>query len=206
MAKKTKKTKKTKKITVVYEGYPFAELDEHAKDRVRSWYAEGMYDWDEFVKEDFAEIANILGVIVKNIYYSGFWSQGDGAMFEGTYYYAKGSAKKIREYAPEDTALHEIADTLAALQKPYFYGLSATVTHYGRYYHSLSNIIEVECDDPYRDIDRGTEDGIKEALRDLMHWLYRSLENEYEFQTSDEVIADSCEANEWYFTEYGKLI
>ena len=195
-----------KKITVEYDGYTFEELDELAKSRVRSWYSEGMYDWDEFVKEDFTEIADILGVIVKNIYYSGFWSQGDGAMFEGTYYYAKGSAKKIREYAPQDAALHEIADTLVNLQRPYFYGISASVKHYGRYYHETSNIIEIEHDDPYRDIDRGTEDGIKEALRDLMHWLYRRLEAEYEFQTSDESIIDSCEANEWYFTKSGELI
>jgi hypothetical protein len=194
-----------KKITVEYDGYTFEELDELAKSRVRSWYSEGMYDWDEFVKEDFTEIADILGVTVKNIYYSGFWSQGDGAMFEGTYYYAKGSAQKIREYAPQDTTLHKIADTLAALQKPYFYGLSATVKHHGHYYHSNSNIIEVECD-PYRDTDRGTEDGIKEALRDLMNWLYRSLEGEYEFQTSDESIAEACEANEWYFTERGSFV
>jgi hypothetical protein len=195
-----------KTITKVYEGFEFSELDDRAKDRVRSWFAEGMFDWDEFVKEDFAEVAAILGVTIKNIYYSGFWSQGDGAMFEGTYYYAKGSAKKIREYAPQDTTLHGIADTLAALQKPYFYGLSATVKHHGHYYHSNSNIIEVECDDPYRDIDRGAENGIKEALRDLMNWLYRSLEREYEFQTSDESIAEACEANDWYFTERGSLI
>ena len=42
-----------------------------------------------------------------------------------------------------------------------------------------------------------------EALRDLARWLYRQLEQEYEFQTSDAVVDEAVVANEYTFTETG---
>jgi hypothetical protein len=193
-------------ITKQYEGYTFAELGEDAKNRVRSWYCEDLPYWDEFIKEDFKTIAGLMGVAVKNIYYSGFWNQGDGAMFTGSYSYAKGSVQAVKGYAPKDETLHKIAEALRDLQRPYFYGLSATVKHHGHYYHENSNIVTVHNDLTWQEVDDSTEVGIAEALRDLMMWLYRQLEAEYSYQTSDESIEESAAANEWYFTKRGQLI
>ena len=100
--------------------FQYDELDDRAKERAREWYSRHVFedscDW-EFVYEDAAEVADILGIDLRqrrvqlmggghryepSIYFSGFWSQGDGACFEGTYRYAKGATKKIREYAPQD--------------------------------------------------------------------------------------------------------
>ena len=48
------------------------------------------------------------------------------------------------------------------------------------------------------------EDIVVEALRDLAHWLYRQLEQEYEFQSSDEMVDEAIIANDYTFTEDGR--
>ena len=47
--------------------------------------------------------------------------------------------------------------------------------------------ISVTRDSPtWQDMTANAEDVITEALRDLARWLYRQLEREYEYLTSDE--------------------
>jgi len=41
-------------------------------------------------------------------------------------------------------------------------------------------------------------------LRDLARWLYRRLEQEYEYRTSDEVVDETIIANDYTFTESGR--
>ena len=45
---------------------------------------------------------------------------------------------------------------------------------------------------------------VTEALRDLADWLYRQLEREYEYLTSDESVEETIIANEYTFTEAGR--
>ena len=201
--------------------YQYSELSDTAKEKAREWLRDcnirEPFDHD-YQYEDFATIAGILGIEFKTrtvnlmngktrrepcIWYSGFSSQGDGACFEGTYRYAPGASAKIREHAPQDAELHRIADELRDVQRRHFYKLYATVVHTGHYYHSRSVSINVEHgEDTYRDIGDASET-VSEALRDLMDWLYKQLEAEYEYQLSDEAIAESIEANEYEFTEAG---
>lgn len=42
-----------------------------------------------------------------------------------------------------------------------------------------------------------------EALRDLARWLYRQLEREYDYLTSDEAVDEAILANEYSFTVDG---
>ena len=48
------------------------------------------------------------------------------------------------------------------------------------------------------------EDTVIELLRDLARWLYRQLEREYEYQTSNEVTDEAILANEYTFTDDGR--
>ena len=64
--------------------------------------------------------------------------------------------------------------------------------------------ISVERDSPTcQDMTADAEEAVIEALRDLARWLYRQLEQEYEFQTSDAVVDEAVVANEYTFTETG---
>ena len=203
--------------------FQYDELDDRAKERAREWYSrhvfEDSYDW-EFVYEDAANVAEILGIDLRqrrvqlmggghryepSIYFSGFWSQGDGACFEGTCRYAKGATKKIRAYAPQDKELHRIADELQAVQRKHFYHLIASMNHRGHYCHSGCMSVEVEHnEDRYRDIG-DAEDDIRQLMRDFADWIYGRLSDEYDYQTSDEAVEEAIRANEYEFDENGEL-
>ena len=201
--------------------YRLDELSDAAKEKARAWYSEGGfdYDWFECVYDDFERIAEILGLRLKtrvvrlygggtrqkpSIWFSGFSCQGDGACFETVYSYRKGAPCRIREYAPQDAELHRIADALQVAQRRNFYQLNAETSHRGRYYHEYCMAISVERDSPTgQDMTADAEEAVIEALRDLARWLYRQLEQEYQFQTSDAVLDEAIIANEYTFTETG---
>jgi len=202
--------------------YRLDELSDAAKDKARAWYREGGfdYDWYEAIYEDFQRIAEILGIRFKTrivrlvggatrqeprIAFTGFWSQGDGASFECYYSYRKNASAEIRSYAPRDIELHEIADALLAIQRRNFYQLRAEASHRGHYYHEYCMSISVERDSPtYQDMTADAEEIVIEALRDLARWLYRRLECEYEYLSSDEAVDETIIVNEYTFTEAGR--
>ena len=197
--------------TIIREIYNFDELSDDSKENARDWWRKGGLDyfWHDTTFPDFVTICGILGfdVIESNIHFSGFWSEGDGASFTGSYKYSKCSAKKIREYAPQDATLHEIADTLQALQKRNFYSLSANVTrNHNRYVHE--NTIScgyVDRDsDNYQDPTSDAEETLTDCARNLCHWLYASLEREYDWLMSDEHIDEIIRCNEYEFTKEGE--
>ena len=202
--------------------YAIEELSEAAKDRARGWYREACLDheWYDAVFEDFERICRILGVTLgttpvrlmgggtrdkAQIYFRGFASQGDGACFEGSFHHARGGTGAIRAYAPKDTELHRIADDLQSAQRKNFYQLTANIHHRGNYCHEHSMAIEVERDSPtWQPMTDGAEDTVTEALRDLARWLYRQLEREYDYLTSDDAVDEAIALNEYSFTAEGR--
>lgn len=201
--------------------YSYSELDERAKDKARDWYREaGLdYEWWDSVYEDCKTIFDILGITSEKqiklsgggyrnevaIYFSGFSSQGDGACFEGSYRYNKGAAKAIRTHAPMDKELHRIADELQRIQKSNFYSIRAKIKQSGNYSHSGCTDFEVtDTRSQYGDCTSKVEDEIKQVMRDLMDWIYKQLESEYDALQSDESVAESIEANEYEFEKDGR--
>lgn len=206
---------RTEEITI----YKFDELSDEAKEKARNWWREGGldYDWWYSVYDDCDTIFKIIGItsdkIVKPmdgaprrtgpcIWFSGFYSQGDGACFEGSYSYAKGAGKAIRKHAPEDTELHRIVDDLTTVQMRNGYKLEARLKHVGLYNHEYSVQIDVFKDGD--DASDEVREAVRDALRDLMRWVYNSLREEYEYLNSDESVDETIRVNEYEFTEDGK--
>ena len=202
--------------------YQLHELSDAAREKARAWWREAGFDhdWHEFVYADFEAICAILGVALKSspvrlmgggsrprshIYFSGFWSQGDGACYAGRYAHARQAPAEIRRHAPQDLELHRIADALQAVQRRNFYQLRAEARHRGHYYHEYCMAISVERDSPAgQDMTPDAEEIVTEALRDLARWLYRQLEREYDYQTSDDCVDEAIVANGHTFTETGR--
>ena len=202
--------------------YGIEELPETARESARAWYREACldHDWYDFVFEDFETVCRILGVTLRtslvklmgagtrqnpHIFFRGFWSQGDGASFQGAFCHARGGTKGIRAHAPQDTELHRIADVLQAVQRKNIYQLTANIRQRGNYSHEYSMAIEVERDSPTgQAMTDDAEDTVTEALRDLARWLYRQLRREYEHQTSDAVVDEVIAINDWAFTAAGR--
>lgn len=198
--------------------YTFDELSDGARQKARDWYTEGN-DFDhESVYDMAAEAGKKLGISLRTkpvklmngstrydpaIYFSGFSSQGDGACYEGSYRFAYGAPKAVREEFPKDVELHRIADALLAVQRPAFYGLSATITTSGRYSHSGTMQVEVEHL-ASRDVSMTQSDEVTQLLRDFADWIYARLRDEYFYSTSDEVVDETILANGYTFTEAGR--
>jgi hypothetical protein len=207
--------------------YYFNELSDRAKERARDWYRAGNdFAWAaDSVIEDVAHMADLLGIDLRQrtvklmgggtrqepeIYYSGFSTQGDGACFVGSYAYKKGSVKAIAKEAPAgegkdfagNNELNRIAKALQEVQRQHGYRITADVKHTGTYYHAYSTDITVYQGEDYADTD--VQETIVELLRDFMQWIYRQLEQEWEYRNSDAVVDEEIEANEYEFTEDGR--
>lgn len=202
--------------------YQFDELSDRAKERARDWFRQHVFsdsnDW-EHVYSDAEEMGKIIGIEIgqrsfetrgggtgyePKIYFSGFSSQGDGACFDGGYRYKKGALKAIKQAAPNDTELHRIAKALQEHQSRHFYQLVAKCKHSGHYYHSGCMDVEVHhYEDRYRDLGP-TEGCVIQLMRDFADWIYKQLNNEYDYQNSDEQVDESIRANEYEFDEDGK--
>lgn len=189
--------------------YQFDELSAPARERAlakfRAWEFQDTHR-SEYTEEDFRTIAGILGIDIDNVYWSGFWSQCDGASFTGRYRYKAGSAGAIRAHAPQDTELHRIADTLQDAQRRAFYAISTEISHSGRYSHERN--MRFESNNVYSDnrLPDGPVEAVAEAMRDLARWLYRQLESAYEWATSDETLSENIRLNEYEFDENGELV
>lgn len=165
------------------------------------------YNWWSDVYYDFNLICDIIGIGLNRHepQFSGFCSQGDGASFAGVLDGRKSeeAPAKIREHAPLDEELHRIADEMCTLARIYFpahlaisrMGTSSYVHDCSMYVSSLTPVYGDE-DDWANEVYEVYEDKVKELMRALARWLYRSLEKEYEYLTSDETVWDSIEANE----------
>ena len=211
--------------------YAFSELSDKAKQKALDYFREGACTdswWHDAIFEDCARIFDILGIVshrverwhncttgksgsreVKpDISFSGFWSQGDGASFEGTWYYRRGMAKAMRAYAPQDSELQEIAEGLQEMQRRTFYKLSARIVRTDSHYcHENTVGFEFEIDgDSWRAISEDVTGGVENYMRRLMRWIYRQLEAEYNYQTSDEAIMETIDANEYEFEASGALV
>ena len=197
----------------------FDELSDEAKERAREWYRQGNCDdcfWSECTIDDAKEIGKYMGIDIENIYFSGFWSQGDGACFEGTWRAKDVQADKLKEYAPQDKELHRIVDGLAKIAKEYPDGYFK-VRHRGHYSHSGCTAFDVELpteqeneleyDSPeYKllQVKLGEdEETLIELARDFMNWIYRQLEKEWDYQNSNEQVEESIRCNEYEFLKDG---
>lgn len=185
--------------------YNYDELSPKAKEAALDYFRSTVDSLSsDCVIEDATMVGAYLGISVNKVYYSGFSSQGDGACFVGNYIYQKGAPKLIKSNCPKDTTLQRIAKELQALQKRNGYALKATVKHRGHYYHEHCTDIDVTRTDD-KDVSENDADELQAILRVFMKWIYKSLEQDYYYQCSEEAIKETIDANGYEFSESGKL-
>lgn len=183
-------------------------------DKHRHWNVEHI-DWWDSTYDCFKERMRGIGVEVDRMYFSGFWSQGDGACFEG----------RVSDW---DLFLRSLGYTDKVLIQHAMDHFSFSVKHSGHYYHenctsfyadlftpggyyeaAMLDFIETYSPYPVDDLrsqawiallcqydSTKLEDEFEEAFKDHMRQLYKDLEKEYDYLTSDEVVWESLEANE----------
>lgn len=205
------------------EVYTFDELSEKAKEKAIEELTTDDHAYQEFVYEDATELGKIIGIEIDTktrqlpsgrtietpqIYYTGFWSQGDGASFDGTYRYKKGAVNAIKQATGNsEKELIRIATALQEIQKPYFYQLRAKCKQdSNHYYHSKTMRVDIyHNENPDIDVTEAEKE-LTILLRDFADWIYDQLEKQYEYSISEESVRFMCEANDYVFNEYGELV
>lgn len=192
------------------ELFKFNELSDDSKEKARDAYrADGLgYEWWDGVFENIKSCATFIGINIDDIFFSGFWSQGDGALFVGSYSYKKGWKKELQRCIGGDDlkSLMNIGSTLQEIQKNYAYSLSATCQQSGRYSHSGCMDVTVYTDKLHKkECFNDAEESLRDELRNFADWAYRCIEREYDYLNSDGVIDELLITYGCEFKESGEL-
>lgn len=217
---------KTVEITL----YQFDELSDKAKEKAANYYIEHwMHDewWDctyEMMKEDGLK----QGFRVRDIRFSGFCSQGDGASWCGSV--------NVREWLnskPTEYQAHATTQIILALIEEGWVDEQVLVSfgssrHCHEYSMDITEIAGHEPEDDDVKMERGLFKGA--SVRELMHivgctggalydmdkelkddviafarTIYRELEADYNGQITEEAIGEAYACNDVWFDESGRI-
>ena len=167
------------------------------------------HDWWDCTYDDFVNEMYDQGILVERMYFSGFWSQGDGACFEGK---VNNWGKFLSSCGYDNLIYVKHAEDFWHFR----------VQHSGHYYHEnctdfvfdlelpnspddeefaadfYSHLPEVEQAVTVallNELDQGKlEEEFTTKFKDHMRSLYRWLEDEHDHLTSDDAVLDALEA------------
>ena len=183
------------------------EISDSLIEKYRHWNVEHV-EWWQCTYEDFKQQMGEQGIYVSDMYFSGFWSQGDGACFEGFVEDMKQYLEK--NFKPDDyPMIRKLLDGGGSVK--------FSVKHSGHYYHENCTQFYIEADRLEHVLDAPSDfhvavlenydqlldgeivDFEKESVeifKNFMRKFYRDLEQEYDHLTSDEAVREAIEANE----------
>lgn len=166
-------------------------------DYVYSWYK------DEILPSEGFEVSKRGNGNDDAMYFSGFWSQGDGASFE--------AAVNVHKFMKAHKLCNEFRSLAHWAREGYAW---ATITQSGRYYHANTMSIKIEFEnyaiENVQSADRAEaqldelESLILSRARELANKLYRDLEKDYWAMTKDGYVAEHIQINEYLFWSNGE--
>ena len=196
-------------ITTTTNVYKFEELSPesqaNALDKYREWMTDDPY-WYTCETEYHKDLLTEQGIVKPEIYFSGFWNQGDGAVFECK---SIDLIKLINSLGIKDE--HKFIYDLLTDDK---LDVSAGIARTSNYY-SHERTARLTIDLYWLGSDEH-EDTVLEKLKDLENeleqWridyckeIYNALQSEYETIQSDDVLKEHFVENEYEFLEDGTM-
>lgn len=191
--------------TVSVELFSINELNEQARQKVIEKYRTHCDVELDSTVEYIEEILTCLGFESPKISYSGFSSQGDGFSFVSEkWQYKKGMLDKVKE-CTQGIIILNVAKQLQVMAKNTGYKLQFSVNRTSHFY-SHENTVQIE-NNPYSDFSLSCDqDGILTNFKNsLCLTFYKMLEEDYDYQLSDEYIIEHLQANEVMFLKSGKV-
>lgn len=214
-------------ISVTVRAYQFDELSDASKARAREDNrAAGLeHGWWDDVYDDFTDICVILGITLQTrphitrdgtllskpcIWFSGFSQQGDGACFEGTYTGSIAATEAIRQHAPQDTRLHDIAAALNVdFYEPYNGTARVLIQHdacpYVHKYTMNFGQAYYYDNDGRQEVSEARLGFFRDQMWLLADWLYIQLLREHDYQLSDAVIDEAFRSSGVWFLADGSM-
>ena len=213
--------------------FHYNELPDRAKEKARNHYIENWVhdDWYDYVYSMAIEDGKKHGFVIDNIYFSGFYSQGDGACWVGQVDVRQWLETHTQDsigisawchliqenviskhlqvshvsnhYSHENTMrFGEIVDDTDRYEDDYTMQLPSIFK--GMQIQNLFDIIESDDTCPYKNIEQ-IESAIEESAKDYARNIYQQLKEEYEYLCSEEMMLDHFNCNDYHFTNEGVL-
>ena len=205
-------------ITTTTNVYKFEELSPesqaNALDKYRDWMTDDPY-WYTCETEYHKDLLTEQGIVKPEIYFSGFWSQGDGAVFE---------CKEVDLIKlMESLGLQDKYELVYSFIKSEQLSVSVSIDRLpSMYSHENTAKFYLDVDELYNDDDLAEEDyqvlqeqvygWIDEIRATIEQWrldtcreIYQALEDEYTLLQSDDVLKETFIENEYEFTEDGTM-
>lgn len=201
--------------TVCITAFKYEELDQDAKAKVGYWLNDNENPWEDD-KDYWLEQLKELGYRDIDFAYSGFYSQGDGASIAckvdvAQFIKRNKMGKKYRrllywikrEY---DTHYVKIVRS-TAMRYVHQYMIDADVSDLT---HDLECIEQLESynrpNDPIYAEAQEVGEMVLEEVREWSMKIYKSLQDQWEYQFTDEFLIEGCEANGYLFDKRGNPV
>lgn len=191
-----------------YTIYNYQDLlqNEEIKQKVVEKYSYINVDyanWHDFIINEWKLKLEELGFINPEISYTGFYSQGDGASFIADVD-IKLAAQKSELFTDREINL---------LYTLWNYGLIEAAIRRAshHYYHENTTTLEYydgQLQANWTHIQKVVDrlwDYLEKTKYNLSKEIYRDLENEYDYLTSEAVILETLQANDYEFYEDGSI-
>ncbi|WP_316835045.1 hypothetical protein [Pedobacter nutrimenti] len=208
--------------TIKIKLYEFSELDKAAQQKaLEEWrYINVDSDnWFDFSLEHFHTLCKALGIATDSdkISFSGFYSQGDGSSFDSEIdpvvlakSIAQGTWEEVASIGRLKLSPCPCRQAVLNLIKAQFIDYTAVTKR-----PSNGNWVNLEVDFWYDHNQCSNYQHIENQLNLLKQWLttviaalnqylYRCLEDEYEYLCSNQEVQNTIEANNYFFTGEGK--
>jgi hypothetical protein len=222
----------TSQLTSEETTYHYNELPEDARQKARAHYIENWIydDWYDHIYEDAKEEGASKGFDIDDIAFSGFWSQGDGAMWTGdvelpefiTHYLPESIGRECWLWLIEDVV---VPNKITIHRTGHHYSHSGCMGISGVevYDHEDDDVLQHECilkgapigtlwnlivadtNCPIKDVSDLEELILNEARR-YADMIYDRLRDGYEYECSEGQISECYDANNILFNEEGKVI
>lgn len=198
--------------------YEFDELSDEAKEKAIQEMLDinvGGFDWWEFTLDDRKEELQEMGIDNADISFSGFWSQGDGASFTTI----RIDLIKLIDSLGLETAFIDLYTAILCGNIDYTARINRIDNHYSHAYTAklvlddfnyFNDDLYEEDEDAYYEQYRYYEDLFDKLEKELEYWridycrkIYRQLEDEFTYLTSEEVVIETIRANQYEFNEDG---
>ena len=181
--------------------YTFDNVDELLKKvnmgrLIEERFAEYPYDiyWAEPIEDDFQNIMRYFGFTEVELCWDVSYSQGSGASFTGVWCAGDMNYEGLTSYAPEDKDLHTYFTYLKDLVDEDVYEAVITRCKNTNYCHEYTMCVNVM--DEEGDFLETAEGDFLDICVQLAIWFRDRLRAAYEYEISEEGIAEMIIANE----------
>ena len=198
--------------------YKYEELADDAKEKVLAAQRNvnvRFNDWFELIVDAWKCSLEEFAFFAPRIYFSGFYSQGDGACFECDSIYSDRLFESVR--VEIDTFSKEFQEVFKTKEEALFNFMENYVsftieTSIHRYCHENTRYIDWDIhsdDEKAKHFEKFIDEigeWLEEKRKTFCKEIYQQLEEEYEEQTSDDSVIYTVSSNEYEFLEDGRLV